>query len=92
MRRRQVLMMVLMVALVMLWKRTVADEFSQQDLELWEKECQALVKSGRGVFTDPNLGRNDAACAQCHPNGANTHRPAGEYYYTIRCVVTRKLV
>jgi len=73
MRKQQVLMMVLAVALVMVWKHTVADEFSQQDLELWEKEYQAVIKSGRGVFTDPNLGTNGVVCAQCHPNGANTH-------------------
>jgi thiosulfate dehydrogenase len=32
-----------------------------------------VVKQGRGLFTDPKLGSNGVVCAQCHPNGANTH-------------------
>ena len=50
-----------------------ADEFTKQDLKNWDKEYQSVVKKGRQVFTDPNLGSNGIVCAQCHPNGANTH-------------------
>ena len=50
-----------------------ADEFTKADLELWQNEYQAVVKKGRQVFTDPGLGTNGVVCAQCHPNGANTH-------------------
>ena len=50
-----------------------ADEFTRQDLMNWDKEYQSVVKKGRQVFTDPNLGSNGIVCAQCHPNGANTH-------------------
>ena len=50
-----------------------ADEFTRQDLKLWKSEYMAAVKAGRMVFTDPKLGTNGVVCAQCHPNGANTH-------------------
>lgn len=52
---------------------TFADEFNRQDLKNWEQEFQSAVKQGRMVFTDPKLGSNGVVCAQCHPNGANTH-------------------
>ncbi len=50
-----------------------ADEFTNQDLELWRGQYEAAVKKGRQVFTDPALGTNGVVCAQCHPNAANTH-------------------
>lgn len=50
-----------------------ADEFTKEDLKIWQKEFQSAVKDGRQVFTDPKLGTNGVVCAQCHPNGANTH-------------------
>ena len=40
---------------------------SQQNFDL------AVVKQGREVFIDSNLGTNGVVCAQCHPNAANTH-------------------
>ncbi len=49
------------------------DEFTEADLERWQAEFQAVVKRGREAFTDPKLGSNGVVCAQCHPNGANTH-------------------
>lgn len=51
----------------------LADDFTKRDLKLWEEEFQSVVKKGRQVFTDPKLGSNGVVCAQCHPNGANTH-------------------
>lgn len=50
-----------------------ADEFTEADLKLWDSEFQSVVKKGRELFTDPNLGTNGVVCAQCHPNAANTH-------------------
>ena len=50
-----------------------ADEFTKEDLERWEKEYQTVVKKGRDLWTSPELGTNGVACAQCHPNAANTH-------------------
>jgi cytochrome c len=50
-----------------------ADEFTKQDAQRWEQQFQDVVKQGRQLWTDGNLGTNGVACAQCHPNGANTH-------------------
>ena len=50
-----------------------ADEFTQADLERWKGEYMSVVKKGRNLWTDPKLGTNGVACAQCHPNAANTH-------------------
>lgn len=50
-----------------------ADQFTQSDLDAWQAEYKSSVKEGRKSFTDGNLGTNGLACAQCHPNAANTH-------------------
>jgi thiosulfate dehydrogenase len=50
-----------------------ADEFTDQDLKDWQAAYESVVKDGRAAFTDPDLGNNGVVCAQCHPNGANTH-------------------
>jgi thiosulfate dehydrogenase len=50
-----------------------ADEFTKKDQERWEKEYTSVVTKGRELFTSAKLGTNGVACAQCHPNGANTH-------------------
>ena len=50
-----------------------ADEFSQEDLQRWQAQFDGVVKEGRELWTSPNLGKNGVACAQCHPNAANTH-------------------
>jgi thiosulfate dehydrogenase len=50
-----------------------ADEFTKKDQERWEKEYMSVVQKGRELWTSPDLGTNKVACAQCHPNGANTH-------------------
>jgi cytochrome c len=61
------------LALALTLAPATADEFTQQDLKLWEAEYQTAVKRGRELWTDGNLGTNGVACAQCHPNAANTH-------------------
>ena len=53
--------------------RARADEFTKKDLERWQKEYMTVVQKGRELWTSPELGTNGVACAQCHPNGANTH-------------------
>ena len=52
---------------------TSADQFNQEDVKRWEQEFQGVVKQGRSLWTDGKLGTNGVACAQCHPNAANTH-------------------
>ncbi|QCW84961.1 cytochrome C [Methylotuvimicrobium buryatense] len=50
-----------------------ADEFTDADLERWQQQFMGVVQQGRGLWTSPELGTNGVACAQCHPNAANTH-------------------
>jgi cytochrome c len=52
---------------------SAADQFTKEDLARWNSEYMAVVKQGRDAFTDASLGTNGVVCAQCHPNGANTH-------------------
>ena len=57
-------------ALVML---AYADEPTKQDLERWDQEYMTVVQEGRELWVSADLGTNGVACAQCHPNAANTH-------------------
>ncbi len=50
-----------------------ADEFTKEDLDRWEGEFMSVVKYGRELWVSGDLGGNGVACAQCHPNAANTH-------------------
>ena len=50
-----------------------ADEFTKEDMERWQNEYMSVVKKGRELWVSPELGTNGVACAQCHPNAANTH-------------------
>ena len=50
-----------------------ADEFTEKEAQRWKKEFDTVVKQGRALWTDGKLGTNGVACAQCHPNAANTH-------------------
>ena len=50
-----------------------ADEFTKKDEDRWQKEYMSVVQKGRELWTSPALGTNGVACAQCHPNAANTH-------------------
>ena len=50
-----------------------ADEFTKEDLERWQNEYMSVVKTGRALWGNPELGTNGVACGQCHPNAANTH-------------------
>lgn len=50
-----------------------ADEFTPDDEQRWQQQFMDSVKQGRELWTSPELGTNGVACAQCHPNAANTH-------------------
>ena len=50
-----------------------ADEFTEADLERWAAQFEIVAQQGRSLWTSPELGTNGVACAQCHPNAANTH-------------------
>ena len=50
-----------------------ADEFTKEDMERWENEYQSVVEKGRALWVSAELGTNGVACAQCHPNAADTH-------------------
>ena len=49
------------------------DEFSEKDVKRWQEEYMSVVKTGRELWVSADLGTNGVACAQCHPNAANTH-------------------
>jgi len=51
----------------------VADEFTEEDQERWRQEYMSVVETGRELWVSAELGTNGVACAQCHPNAANTH-------------------
>jgi thiosulfate dehydrogenase len=50
-----------------------ADEFTKTDVERYQKEFEQVAAKGRELWTSGALGTNGVACAQCHPNAANTH-------------------
>jgi cytochrome c len=52
---------------------TLADEFNKSDVERFQAEYETVAKKGRELWTSGALGTNGVACAQCHPNAANTH-------------------
>lgn len=51
----------------------MADEFTRADVDRWQGEFDTVAKKGRELWTSGALGTNGVACAQCHPNGANSH-------------------
>ncbi len=51
----------------------LADEFTDTDVQRWQQQFISVVSDGRALWTSPTLGSNGVACAQCHPNAANTH-------------------
>ncbi len=73
MKIKQLTAIVLGILLAGLFFSIHADEFSEADLKRWEEEYMSVVDTGRGLWVDPKLGTNGVACAQCHPNAANTH-------------------
>jgi len=51
----------------------LADEFTEKDQKRWQDEFMTVVQQGRELWVSADLGTNGVACAQCHPNAANTH-------------------
>jgi len=52
---------------------TRADNFTQADLDLWQREYQTVVTQGEKLFHGGLGNQNKVSCDQCHPNAANTH-------------------
>jgi len=50
-----------------------ADEFTKEDTDRWMTQFEQVAAEGRRLWTSPEIGTNGVACAQCHPNAANTH-------------------
>jgi len=50
-----------------------ADEFTKEDTDRWMSQFEQVAAEGRRLWTSPEIGTNGVACAQCHPNAANTH-------------------
>ncbi len=50
-----------------------ADEFTPEQLASWRQQFMSVVNEGRELWVSESLGKNRLACAQCHPNAANTH-------------------
>jgi thiosulfate dehydrogenase len=50
-----------------------ADEFSADDVARWQQHFDDVARQGRALWTSAELGTNGVVCAQCHPNGANSH-------------------
>lgn len=61
------------VLLMCLAGPSLADEFSKEDADRWMAQFELVASQGRQLWTSPELGSNGVACAQCHPNAANTH-------------------
>lgn len=51
----------------------LADEFTRADVDRYQKEFESVATEGRALWTSGAVGTNGVACAQCHPNAANTH-------------------
>jgi len=69
-----VLLVMLAVGVVLATAFSIrADEFTQRDLDRWQKEFMTVVAEGDKLFHSSSLGKNKVSCDQCHPNGANTH-------------------
>ena len=71
--RFHVFLMALAVLTGMSYEAALADEFTPQDVDRWAEQFELVASEGRRLWTSAELGTNGVACAQCHPNGANTH-------------------
>lgn len=66
----------LMVLIFLMSSVVFADEFTVKDIKRWDAEFEDSAKYGRLLWENNaavKLGTNKVACAQCHPNAANTH-------------------
>jgi len=72
-RPRMAVLGVVLFATLAVGLTLMADQFTQTDVERWQGEYMSVVEKGRTLWTSPDLGTNGVACAQCHPNAADTH-------------------
>ena len=72
-KKKMYLKIISVLAFVLIAILAYGDEFTKADLERWQNEYMSVVEKGRALWVDGNLGSNGVACAQCHPNAANTH-------------------
>jgi cytochrome c len=57
----------------MVSQTAIADEFDKTEVARWQQQYESVAKDGRALWTSGEVGTNGVACAQCHPNAANTH-------------------
>lgn len=70
---KQGIRVVSLILSTLLCQAVGADEFKPEELTRWQEQFMSVVQQGRALWTDGKLGTNGVACAQCHPNAANTH-------------------
>lgn len=63
----------LALGFALLGRSALADEFTRADVERYQKAFESVAADGRALWTSGSVGTNGVACAQCHPNAANTH-------------------
>ena len=51
---------------------SLADEFTDADMQKWYQEFMTVVTKGEALHHG-GIGEKGVACDMCHPNGANTH-------------------
>ena len=69
----KILQITVISAAVLLSLPAQADEFTQAEVDRWMEQFESVAQQGRELWTSGDLGENAVACAQCHPNAANTH-------------------
>lgn len=52
---------------------SLADNFTEGDLERWQAEYETVVAKGEKLFHGGLNAKNTVSCDQCHPNGTNIH-------------------
>lgn len=67
------LQIIVISAAMLLGLQAQADEFTQAEVDRWMEQFDMVAQQGRELWTSGELGENAVACAQCHPNAANTH-------------------
>ncbi len=69
---KKLLSLISLVFFIGIGNLAISDEFTQKDLEKWNKEFMTVVKEGDRLFHSA-LGTNKVSCDMCHPNASNTH-------------------
>jgi cytochrome c len=72
-RNRWIRIAALVISAALIWQPAAADEFTQEDVNRWQTQFMSVAQNGRALWVSDKLGTNRVACAQCHPNAANTH-------------------